>query len=49
VALATGPLAIDQLSARLGLTVDALSVSLLSAEMEGRIARLPGGLYQRTY
>ena len=49
VALASGPLAIDQLSARLGLTVDALSVRLLSAEMDGRIARMPGGLYQRTY
>jgi len=48
-ALATGPLAMDQLAERLGLTVDALSVRLLSAEMAGTVARLPGGLYQRIY
>lgn len=48
-ALATGPLALDQLAGRLGLTVDALSVRLLSAEMAGTVARLPGGLYQRIY
>jgi DNA processing protein len=48
-ALATGPLALDQLSERLGLTVETLSVRLLSAEMSGQVARLPGGLYQRTY
>lgn len=48
-ALATGPLALDQLAERLGLTVDALSVRLLSAEMAGTVARLPGGLYQRIY
>ena len=46
----SGPaLALDQLAVRLGLTVDALSVRLLAAELEGRIARLPGGLYQRLY
>lgn len=48
-ALATGPLALDQLAERLGLTVGTLSVRLLSAEMSGQVARLPGGLYQRTY
>ena len=48
-ALATGPLATDQLADRLGLTVEALSVSLLEAEMDGRVARMPGGLYQRLY
>jgi DNA processing protein len=48
-ALATAPLALDQLAERLGLTVDALSVRLLSAEMAGTVARLPGGLYQRLY
>jgi len=48
-ALATGPLAMDQLAERIGLTVDALSVRLLSAEMAGTVARLPGGLYQRIY
>jgi DNA processing protein len=48
-ALATCPLALDQLAERLGLTVDALSVRLLSAELAGAVARLPGGLYQRIY
>lgn len=48
-ALAATPLAPDQLAVRLGLTVAELSVRLLQAEMEGRIARLPGGLYQRLY
>lgn len=48
-ALATGPLAMDQLAERLRLTVDALSVRLLSAEMAGTVARLPGGLFQRIY
>lgn len=48
-ALATGPLALDQLAERLGLTVDALSVRLLSAELAGSVARLPGGLYQRIH
>lgn len=47
--LATGPMALDQLADCLGLTVDALSVRLLSAEMAGMVARLPGGLYQRIY
>lgn len=48
-ALAATPLTMDQLAERLSLTVDALSVRLLSAEMDGYIARLPGGLYQRIY
>jgi DNA processing protein len=48
-ALTTGPLAVDQLAQCLGLTVDALSVRLLSAEMAGTVARLPGGLYQRIH
>jgi DNA processing protein len=47
--LATGPMDLDQLADHLGLTVGALSVRLLSAEMAGMIARLPGGLYQRIY
>jgi len=48
-ALATTSLTMDQLAERLSLTVEALSVRLLSAEMDGCIARLPGGLYQRIY
>lgn len=48
-ALSGGPLSLDQLADRLGLTVETLSVRLLAAEMAGQIAILPGGLYQRLY
>jgi len=47
--LAGGPLSPDQLADRLGLTVETLSVRLLAAEMDGQVARMPGGLYQRLY
>ena len=47
--LSGGPLAPDQLASRLGLTVEEVSVKLLAAELEGRVARLPGGLYQRLF
>ena len=47
--LAGGPLILDQLAARLGLTVEDVSVKLLAAEMDGTIAKLPGGLYQRLF
>jgi DNA processing protein len=47
--LCGGPLSPDQLADRLGLTVETLSVRLLAAEMDGLIARLPSGLYQRIY
>ncbi|PIX97203.1 MAG: DNA-protecting protein DprA [Hydrogenophilales bacterium CG_4_9_14_3_um_filter_63_34] len=47
--LSGGPLAPDQLAGRLGLTVETLSVRLLAAEMNGQVARMPGGLYQRLY
>lgn len=49
VALSGGPLAADQLAERLGLTVAEVSVKLLAAELEGTVARLPGGLFQRLY
>lgn len=48
-ALSAAPLAPDQLAERLGLTVEELSVRLLAAEMDGHVARLPGGLYQRLF
>ncbi len=48
-ALAGGPLAPDQLASRLGLTVAEVSVKLLAAELEGGVAKLPGGLYQRLF
>jgi DNA processing protein len=47
--LAGGPLAPDQLAGRLGLTVAEVSVKLLAAELDGRVAKLPGGLYQRLF
>ncbi len=47
--LAGGALSPDQLADRLGLTVETLSVRLLAAEMDGQVARMPGGLYQRLY
>jgi len=43
------PLSTDVLAARSGLTVEILSAMLLSLELEGRVAILPGGLYQRIY
>jgi DNA processing protein len=43
------PVALDRLLDLSGLTVDTLSAMLLSLELDGRIATLPGGLYQRLY
>lgn len=42
------PQGMDALSIRSGLTIEALSAILLQLELEGRVAALPGGLYQRT-
>jgi DNA processing protein len=42
------PCDIDTLIARSGLTAEAVSAMLLQLELEGKIASLPGGLYQRT-
>jgi DNA processing protein len=41
------PCDIDTLCARSGLTADAVSAMLLQLELEGKVASLPGGLYQR--
>lgn len=41
------PVTIDELAARSGLTADTLSVILLQLELDGHIATLPGGRYQR--
>ena len=38
---------LDELLGRSGLTADALSVILLHLELEGQLATLPGGRYQR--
>jgi DNA processing protein len=47
--MGNAPVALDQLVILSGLTVDSLSAMLLSLELEGRVAVLPGGLYQRIY
>ena len=41
------PCDIDSLIARTGLATEVISAMLLELELEGRIAGLPGGLYQR--
>jgi DNA processing protein len=45
-ALGFDPVGIDALTARSGLTSDTVCAMLLQFELEGRIACLPGGLYQ---
>jgi DNA processing protein len=47
VHLGFDPMDIDSLGVRSGLTIDALSAILLQLELEGAVAALPGGLYQR--
>ncbi len=46
-ALGHDPVTLDALLARTGESAALLSVRLLELELDGRIARLPGGLYQR--
>ncbi len=41
------PIDMDQLSQRSGLTIEALSAILLQLELDGDVATMPGGLYQR--
>lgn len=41
------PVSLDILAERSGLTPDRLSAMLLESELQGRVAALPGGLYQR--
>lgn len=43
------PIAIDRLVGLSGLTVETLSAKLLALELEGKVASLPGGLYQRLH
>lgn len=43
------PCDVDTLIARSGLTPEAVTAALLELELEGRVAGLPGGLYQRTH
>ena len=41
------PCNIDDVVMRSGLTADTVSAMLLELELEGKVAALPGGLYQR--
>lgn len=46
-ALGFDPVSLDLLVARTGLGAAALQVALLDLELDGHVARLPGGLFQR--
>ena len=46
-ALGYDPMGLDALIARTGMDASPLQVVLLELELDGRIARLPGGLFQR--
>ncbi len=46
-ALGYDPVGLDAMQARTGLSTPALQAALFSLEMQGRLARLPGGLFQR--
>jgi len=48
-ALDGSPTTLDTLAQRSGLTLDALSAKLLTLELDGRVASLPGGRYQKIY
>jgi len=48
-ALGQDPVTLDALMARTGASAAELTVRLLDLELEGSVARLPGGLYQRRY
>ena len=47
IALGFDPVGLDALVARTGLETAALLVQLLELELEGAVARLPGGLFQQ--
>jgi len=46
-AMDAAPMTADSIAERCGLTLDALSAKLLMLELEGRVATLPGGRYQK--
>ncbi len=46
-ALGFDPMGLDALAARTGLDASRLQVALLELELDGHVARLPGGLFQR--
>ena len=41
------PVSLDALQARSGLDTATLQAQLMTLELEGQVARLPGGLFQR--
>jgi DNA processing protein len=47
VALGFDPLGLDALQARTGLDTPTLQAQLMALELQGQVARLPGGLFQR--
>jgi DNA processing protein len=47
--LGDAPCTLDTLSVRSGLTPGALLAILLPMELAGRVAQLPGGLYQKQH
>jgi DNA processing protein len=46
-ALAHDPVGLDVLQARTGWPTDRLQAHLLEMELDGLVARLPGGMFQR--
>ena len=46
-ALGFDPVSLDALGARTGWSAAALQARMLELELDGRVARLPGGLFQR--
>ena len=48
-ALGHDPVTLDALMARTGASAAELTVRLLELELQGSVARLPGGLYQRRF
>jgi DNA processing protein len=45
--LGFAPVSLDALQARCGLDTASLQAQLLTLELQGRVARLPGGLFQQ--
>ncbi len=41
------PVSVDELAFRSGMSADLLTIELLHQELEGRVGRLPGGMFQR--
>jgi DNA processing protein len=48
-ALGTDPVGLDALQARCGLDAAQLQTGLMLLELDGQVARLPGGLFQRLH